>query len=97
MWRNFAPFTEMQSVPDEIDWKLTTFEGLRLHQHREFMKLSFREKIERLEQMCEAEEALQQAMRAAEAARAADPQQATDQSGTSSGQRAGTGGASHEA
>lgn len=50
-------------MTDDIDWKLTTFDGLRLHQHREFMKLSFREKIERLEQMCDAEEALQRAFR----------------------------------
>jgi hypothetical protein len=36
---------------DPIDWSLTTFEGLRRHQHQEFMALSFREKIAVIEQL----------------------------------------------
>lgn len=38
---------------DEIDWSLTTFEGLRRRQHQEFAALSFAEKLERVEQMNE--------------------------------------------
>ncbi len=34
-------------MPDDIDWSLTTFDGLRLHQHRQFKALPFREKLER--------------------------------------------------
>lgn len=37
--------------PDEIDWSLTTFEGLRQRQREEFRALSFREKLIRVEQM----------------------------------------------
>ena len=37
----------------EIDWSLATFEGVRLAQEREFLALSFREKLLRLEQMTE--------------------------------------------
>lgn len=40
--------------PDgEIDWSLGTFEGVRREQAREFLALSFREKLLRLEQMSE--------------------------------------------
>lgn len=35
------------------DWIETTWEGLRLHQHREYAALPFREKIRRLEEMAE--------------------------------------------
>lgn len=35
---------------DAIDWSLTTWEGNRLRQHREFQALPFREKLLRLEQ-----------------------------------------------
>ena len=37
---------------------LGTFDGLRRAQHAEFMALSFREKLERLEQMAEVAERL---------------------------------------
>ena len=35
----------------EIDWTLATFDGVRRAQEREFLALSFREKLLRLEQM----------------------------------------------
>lgn len=44
---------ESLKVPDEIDWSLTTFEGLRRKQRQEFAALSFEEKLERVEQMGE--------------------------------------------
>lgn len=53
MWQNWKRFTETPSVPDEIDWSLTTFEGLRRKQRQEFAALSFEEKLERVEQMGE--------------------------------------------
>lgn len=37
----------------DIDWSLTTFEGLRRKQRLEFAALSFDEKLDRLEQMGE--------------------------------------------
>ncbi|MBL8887742.1 MAG: hypothetical protein JNK16_13875 [Phycisphaerales bacterium] len=40
-------------MAEEIDWSLTTFEGLRRKQRLEFVALSFEEKLERLEQMSE--------------------------------------------
>ncbi len=40
-------------MPEEIDWSLTTFEGLRRIQRLEFAALSFAEKLERVEQMGE--------------------------------------------
>jgi hypothetical protein len=43
-------------TPDEeakIDWNLTTWKGSRLQQHREFFALSFREKLENIEQLDE--------------------------------------------
>jgi len=46
------------SDPASADWSLGTFEGLRRAQHAEFMALSFREKLERLEQMAEVAERL---------------------------------------
>lgn len=36
-----------------VDWSLTTRKGSRLHQHREFLALPFRRKMELLEEMCE--------------------------------------------
>lgn len=41
----------MTDKQPEIDWSLTTWKGSRLQQHREFYKLSFRRKIEILEEM----------------------------------------------
>jgi len=38
-------------VTDDIDWSLTTFEGLRMRQHQEFRALPLREKIECIEEM----------------------------------------------
>ena len=46
------------SDPTIADWSLGTFGGLRRAQHAEFMALSFREKLERLEQMAEVAERL---------------------------------------
>jgi len=46
------------SDPAGADWSLETFDGLRRAQHAEFMALSFREKLERLEQMAEVAERL---------------------------------------
>ena len=43
-------------MSDSIDWSLTTFEGNRLRQHREFMALPFREKMIRMEQASEVAE-----------------------------------------
>jgi hypothetical protein len=40
-------------MADDIDWSLTTFEGLRRRQQAEFMALSFREKLQRIEEMNE--------------------------------------------
>lgn len=36
-----------------IDWTLTTFEGSRRRQHQEFLALSFREKLQAMEDMAE--------------------------------------------
>ena len=42
------------AVPDgDIDWSLATFEGLRRAQEQEFLALSFREKLLRIEQMAD--------------------------------------------
>ncbi len=43
-------------MPDDIDWSVTTFEGNRRRQHKEFLALPLREKLERLEQMAEVAE-----------------------------------------
>jgi hypothetical protein len=40
-------------VSDSTHWAEATFEGNRLRQHREFMALSFREKMIRVEQLGE--------------------------------------------
>ena len=37
---------------DGVDWSLTTRKGSRLRQHREFLALPFRKKMELLEEMC---------------------------------------------
>lgn len=36
-----------------VDWSLGTHEGVRRAQEREFLALGFRERLERIEQMCE--------------------------------------------
>lgn len=38
---------------DEIDWSVTTFEGNRRRLHREFHALTFRQKLEIIEQLGE--------------------------------------------
>ena len=38
---------------DRLDWSLTTWKGNRLRQHREFLALPFRRKLELMEEMCE--------------------------------------------
>lgn len=53
MLQSWKRSTESLKVPDEIDWSLTTFEGLRRKQRQEFAALSFEEKLERVEQMGE--------------------------------------------
>ncbi len=40
------------------DWRLGTFQGLRQSQHEAFRKLSFREKVKRLEDMAQVAAAL---------------------------------------
>ncbi len=40
-------------MADSVDWSVTTFEGNRLRQHREFMRLSFRDKLFVIERLCE--------------------------------------------
>lgn len=37
-------------MSDEINWSLTTWEGSRRAQHRKFLALSFRERLEVMEQ-----------------------------------------------
>jgi len=53
-------------VPEPVDWSLASFDGNRRAQHAAFFALSFREKLERLEQMAEVERRLQGTPRAAE-------------------------------
>jgi len=43
----------MNNREDGADWSLTTRKGSRLRQHREFLALPFRRKMELLEEMCE--------------------------------------------
>ena len=51
------PRSPDRPVPEgEIDWSLATFDGVRRAQEREFLLLSFREKLVRLEQMAEVAE-----------------------------------------
>lgn len=40
-------------MPEAIDWSLTTWEGSRREQHRRFLALSLREKIEVVESLGE--------------------------------------------
>jgi hypothetical protein len=50
----------MMSHPDDqIDWSLTTWKGSRLRQHREYLTLPFRRKLELIEEMCERSRYLQ--------------------------------------
>lgn len=57
---------EQERPEGEIDWSLTTFEGLRRKQHQEFAALSFAEKLERVEQMNEIVEMFAAARKAAQ-------------------------------
>lgn len=43
--------TNLRKEPETIDWSLTTWKGSRLRQHREFLALPFRRKMELLEEM----------------------------------------------
>jgi hypothetical protein len=46
------PIERDRPVPEaEIDWSLATFEGVRRMHAQEFLALSFREKLLRIEQM----------------------------------------------
>ncbi len=38
---------------EAIDWSLCTWEGARREQHRRYNQLSFRKKMESLEEMCD--------------------------------------------
>jgi hypothetical protein len=40
-------------MTDSVDWSVTTWEGNRLRQHREYLALPFRKKLEILEQLAE--------------------------------------------
>lgn len=40
-------------MTEPADWSVTTWEGNRLRQHREFLALSFREKLEVVERLGE--------------------------------------------
>ena len=56
-------------MPEQPDWRSTSWEGNRLRQHREYLALSFREKLRRLEQMAEVAALLAARRRAREAAK----------------------------
>lgn len=43
---------------DVIDWSLTTFDGVRRAQLRAALKLSVRERLQRLDELCRLAEAL---------------------------------------
>ena len=49
----------MSHPEDQIDWSLTTWKGSRLRQHREYLTLPFRRKLELIEEMCERSRHLQ--------------------------------------
>jgi len=53
-------------VPEPVDWSLASFDGNRRARHAAFAALSFREKLERLEQMAEVARRLQGTPGAAE-------------------------------
>ncbi len=38
---------------EEIDWSLTTWKGSRRQQHQQYLALSFRQKLESLEALCD--------------------------------------------
>lgn len=40
-------------MPEEVDWGLTTHDGNRRRQHLEFLALSLREKLTRIEELGE--------------------------------------------
>jgi len=42
------------STEEQIDWSLATWKGSRLKQHRDYLALPFRRKIELIEEMCDA-------------------------------------------
>ncbi len=44
-------FTGGRPMPEPVDWSLTTWDGQRLRQHREFLALPFREKMQQLEEL----------------------------------------------
>lgn len=47
-------------MSEPIDWSLTTWEGNRRRQHLEFRRLSFREKMKVIEELCETSAAFRQ-------------------------------------
>jgi hypothetical protein len=49
----------MSHPEEQIDWSLTTWKGSRLRQHREYLALPFRRKLELIEEMCERSRLLQ--------------------------------------
>lgn len=56
MWMNLTCCMEGKAVMTaegdaNIDWDLTTWKGSRLQQHREFLALPFRRKLETIEQL----------------------------------------------
>jgi hypothetical protein len=55
-------------MPEQPDWRSTSWEGNRLRQHREYLALPFREKLRRLEQMAEVAALLAARRRAREVA-----------------------------
>lgn len=51
-----VPLAESAPEPDPgagVDWSLTTWKGSRLEQHRAFLALPFRRKLELVEEMCD--------------------------------------------
>ena len=48
---------------EEIDWSMTTFDGVRLRQMREFAALTFREKMLVIEGISELAERLQSSLK----------------------------------
>ncbi len=50
---NSSSCTEIWKMSDAVDWSVATWEGNRRQQHREFLALSFREKLKVIEQLGE--------------------------------------------
>lgn len=50
-------------MPDDIDWSLTTFEGLRRKHQQDFAALPFARKLEIIEEMNEVAEMFDEARR----------------------------------